>query len=80
MPTNSIATKGVDVPFEFSNSVVQCTKSKKISSTPKPNYTVTEPPSYRIAAQYPQWCSAMDDEFAGLQRQGTWVLVPPSPS
>ena len=22
----------------------------------------------------------MDDEFAALQRQGTWVLVPPSPT
>lgn len=50
---------------------VQCTKSEKINSTPKLDYNVTKPSSYKIAAQYPQWCSAMNDEFATLQRQGT---------
>ena len=44
------------------------------------DYTVTKPPSYKIAAQYRQWCSAMDEEFDALTRQGTWVLVPPSPT
>ena len=51
---------------------VQCsTKSTKVSSIPKLDYTLTEPTSYKIAAQFPQWCSAMDDEFATLKRQGT---------
>ena len=51
---------------------VQCsTKSTKVSSIPKPDYTLTEPTSHKIAAQFPQWCSAMDDEFATLKRQGT---------
>lgn len=50
---------------------VQCPKSKKVSSAPKLDYSIIEPPTYKIAAQYPQWCSAMDDEFAALQRQGT---------
>ena len=61
-------------------STVKATKHSKIKSVSKLDYTITEPPSYRIAAQYPQWCSAMDDEFVALQRQGTWTLVPPSPS
>ena len=61
-------------------STVKVAKSSKIKFASKLDYTITEPPSYRIAAQYPQWCSAMDDEFAALQRQGTWTLVPPSPS
>ena len=61
-------------------STVKVAKSSKIKSASKLDYTITEPPSYRIAAQYPQCCSAMDDEFAALQRQGTWTLVPPSPS
>ena len=52
-------------------SSVQCSKPTKSGSSPKPDYTTTEPPTYKIAAQYPQWCSAMDDEFATLQRQGT---------
>ena len=59
---------------------MQCAPSKKVPSPPKPDYTLTEPPSYRIAAQHPQWCSAMAAKFDALQRQGTWVLVPPSPS
>ena len=61
-------------------STIKTAKSSKIKSVSKLDYTITEPPSYRIAAQYPQWCSTMDDEFATLQRQGTWTLVPPSPS
>ena len=61
-------------------SSMQCLKSTKSGSSPKPDYTTTEPPTYKIAAQYPQWCSAMANEFAALQRQGTWVLVPSSPS
>ena len=43
------------------------------------DYIYTEPPSYKIASQYPQWTKAMDDEFSALQKQQTWSLVPPSP-
>jgi hypothetical protein len=43
------------------------------------DYTTTEPPSYKIAAQHPQWCTAMQEEFAALQQQGTWSLVLPPP-
>ena len=48
------------------------------SKVVKPNYTLTEPPSFKVVVQYPQWCKAMDEEFAALQRQGTWSLVPHS--
>lgn len=44
------------------------------------DYTLTEPPIYKVPAQFPQWCFAMDEEYEALQRQGTWTLVPPSPS
>ena len=44
------------------------------------DYTLIEPPSFKIVAQYPQWCLAMDEEFDALRRQGTWSLVPISPS
>ena len=65
----------------FSQPKVQCsTKSHKVSPTPKLDYTLIEPPTYKIASQFTQWCSAMDDEFAALKRQGTWVLIPPSPT
>ena len=47
---------------------VQCPKSKNVSFAPKLDYSIIEPLTYKIAAQYPQWCSAMDDEFVGLQR------------
>ena len=54
--------------------------SKSSSKALKPDYTLTEPPSYKVAVQFPQWCAAMDEEFAALQRQRTWSLVPHSRS
>ena len=60
-----------------SPSVVNSTKLAKPTSISKPDYTLTEPPSFKIVAQFPQWCKAMDKEFVALQRQGTWSLVPP---
>ena len=44
------------------------------------DYTFTEPSSYKVASQYPQWTKAMDEEFSALQRQNTWSLVPATPS
>jgi len=78
--TNSIPLALPVAPHASNASTVQYTKSTKVSSIPKPDYTLTEPPSYKIVAQYPQWCSTIDDEFSALQRQCTWVLVPPSPT
>ena len=49
-------------------STKQCSQSTRSGSSPKPDYTTTEPSTYKIAAQPPQWCSAMDDEFHALQR------------
>ena len=42
-------------PHAFlSKPTVQChTKSTKVNSIPKPDYTFTEPPSYKVAAQFP---------------------------
>lgn len=54
------------------NSTVKPCKQGKVGSAPKPDYALTEPPSYKIAAQYPQWCSAMDGKFVALKRHGTW--------
>ena len=47
---------------------VQCAPSKKVPSPPKLDYTLTEPPSYKIAAQHPQWCSARVVEFDAIHR------------
>ena len=76
-PKALVAKASSDEP----QSVVRSAKlSKSSSKGSKPDYTLTEPPSYNVAVQYPQWCVAMVEEFATLQRQGTWSLVPPSPS
>ena len=32
------------------------------------DYTYIEPPSYKIASQYPKWCEPMDAEFQALQK------------
>ena len=44
------------------------------------DYTLTKPLSYKATAQHPQWCTAMQDEFDALQKQGTWSLVTPLPN
>ncbi len=41
------------------------------------DYTLTEPPTFKIETQISQWCQAMQDEYDALIRQGTWSLVPP---
>jgi hypothetical protein len=43
------------------------------------DYTLTEPPTFKIATQISHWCQAMQAEYDALIRQGTWSLVPPPP-
>ncbi|KAJ9554160.1 hypothetical protein OSB04_018205 [Centaurea solstitialis] len=40
----------------------------------------TEPATFTIANRYPQWRSAMADEYSALMRNGTWTLVPRVPN
>lgn len=40
----------------------------------------TEPTSYTIASKHPEWRKAMTTEFDALLRNGTWTLVPPTPT
>uniref|UniRef100_A0A2N9GVX2 Integrase catalytic domain-containing protein n=1 Tax=Fagus sylvatica TaxID=28930 RepID=A0A2N9GVX2_FAGSY len=44
------------------------------------DYALTEPTSYTVASKHSSWCTAMDEEFQALQKQGTWSLVPLPPS
>ena len=45
------------------------TKPKsKFYYKPVLDYTYTEPPSYKIVAQYPKWCEAVDAKFKALQK------------
>ena len=67
--------KGISKP----KAMLAKTTSSSTKAT-KPDYTITEPPSFKIAIQYQQWCKAMDEKFAALQRQGTWSLMPHSPT
>ena len=52
----------------------------KLGYVAQVDYTLTEPSSYKVTAQHPQWCTAMQDEFDALQKQGTWSLVIPPPN
>jgi hypothetical protein len=53
-------------------------KKKCFATSTTIDYLQTEPPTYTIASKFPQWREAMASEFAALQRQHTWQLVPPS--
>uniref|UniRef100_A0A2N9GV31 Reverse transcriptase Ty1/copia-type domain-containing protein n=1 Tax=Fagus sylvatica TaxID=28930 RepID=A0A2N9GV31_FAGSY len=48
----------------------------KVTFAAQVDYTNTEPTSYTQASKHSQWCTAMDEEFHALQKQGTWSLVP----
>ena len=88
LPSNSNPSINPTDPPPTLNSHPMITRSKHgiykpkafITKTAPLDHTLTEPPTYKVASQYPQWCSAKDEEFDALQRQGTWILVPPSPS
>uniref|UniRef100_A0A2N9E5R8 Integrase catalytic domain-containing protein n=1 Tax=Fagus sylvatica TaxID=28930 RepID=A0A2N9E5R8_FAGSY len=54
-------------------------KKQVLLTATAPDYLTTEPPSFAVARHIPQWHDAMASEFAALQRQSTWSLVPPSP-
>jgi hypothetical protein len=54
---------------------------KKVAFTfTKPDYLDVEPPSFTIAKALPPWIDAMKEEFSALHQQGTWSLVPATPS
>uniref|UniRef100_A0A2N9IH28 Reverse transcriptase Ty1/copia-type domain-containing protein n=1 Tax=Fagus sylvatica TaxID=28930 RepID=A0A2N9IH28_FAGSY len=82
---NEPSTITSDTSLPISQHPMQ-SKSKKGIYKPKLgyaaqiDYTLTEPSSYKAAAQHPQWCTAMQDEFDALQKQGTWSLVTPLPN
>ena len=88
LPSNSNPLINPTGPPPTLNSHPMITRSKHgiykpkafVTKTAPLDRTLTEPPTYKVAAQYPQWCSAKDEKFDALQRQGTWILVPPSPS
>lgn len=88
LPSNSNPSINPTDPPPTLNSHPMITRSKHeiykpkafVTKTAPLDHTLTEPPTYKVASQYPQWCSAKDEEFDALQRQGTWILVPPSPS
>uniref|UniRef100_A0A2N9GHZ2 Integrase catalytic domain-containing protein n=1 Tax=Fagus sylvatica TaxID=28930 RepID=A0A2N9GHZ2_FAGSY len=48
----------------------------KVTYAAQVDYTTTEPASYTPASKHTHWCTAMDEEFQALQKQGTWSLVP----
>uniref|UniRef100_A0A2N9HHW9 Integrase catalytic domain-containing protein n=1 Tax=Fagus sylvatica TaxID=28930 RepID=A0A2N9HHW9_FAGSY len=83
LPTASLTPTSV-APNTTSQHPMQ-TRSKsgihkpKLGYTAQIDYTITEPPSFKIAAQHPHWCTAMQEEFDALKKQGTWSLVLPPP-
>ncbi|CAH9086511.1 unnamed protein product [Cuscuta europaea] len=56
-----------------------------VKPNPKYNFHTTTssipvaPTSYKQASSHPEWRQAMMDEYAALEKNNTWSLVPPSP-
>lgn len=83
LPEVSSTVNSMPPSFPITNHHPMQTMSKSGITKPKSkfcykfvmDYTYTEPPTYKIASQYPKWCEPMDAEFQALQRQNTWSLV-----
>jgi transposase InsO family protein len=86
----SVSVPSVSAPLHSSshpspslNTHPMATRSKhgifkpKVFHTSTTDFSETEPPTYKLASQYPKWCTVMDEEYSALQRQHTWSLVPP---
>uniref|UniRef100_A0A2N9H8F5 Integrase catalytic domain-containing protein n=1 Tax=Fagus sylvatica TaxID=28930 RepID=A0A2N9H8F5_FAGSY len=71
------------IPSSSTNTHPMHTRSKNGIFKPKTfhtsitDYTQIEPSTYLTASKFPQWCTAMHEEYSALQRQHTWTLVPP---
>jgi hypothetical protein len=71
------------IPSSSTNTHPMHTRSKNGIFKPKTfhtsitDYTQTKPSTYLTVSKFPQWCTAMHEEYSALQRQHTWTLVPP---
>ena len=75
VPPISSSSDPITLPIVSVNTHSMQTRSKSGISKLKLYYKVsldynfTEPPTYKIASFYPNWCKAMDAEFDALQKQ-----------
>ena len=74
IPSTSLPSYIEPSPPTTTNSHPMMTKSKHcifkpkafVTKAPHLDYILTEPSTYKVAAQYPQWCFAMDENFEAL--------------
>uniref|UniRef100_A0A2N9GA49 Apple domain-containing protein n=1 Tax=Fagus sylvatica TaxID=28930 RepID=A0A2N9GA49_FAGSY len=82
-PSSAAPAQPSPLPAPVQNTHLMLTRSKLGIFKPKTcykaqlDYTLIEPPSFKLAQPISQWCQAMQDEYDALIRQGTWSLVPP---
>ena len=71
-PNTSSSSDPLTLPIVLVNLHSMQTRSKSGISKPKLcykatlDYNFTEPPTYKIASSYPNWCKAMDAEFDAM--------------
>lgn len=84
-PTHSASPPGVSLPSSFPAPPIppMVTRSQSGIFKPKKPFTLLvknsstiEPTSFKEAMQYPEWQTAMSEEYSALVQQGTWSLVP----
>ncbi|KAI0519586.1 hypothetical protein KFK09_007037 [Dendrobium nobile] len=83
-PNDSSALPSTQPPIPSKHPMVTRFKSGNLKPTKildlQHSVTPLTPTNYTQAAQFPIWRQAMSVEFDALQKQGTWILVPPSPT
>lgn len=80
--THSASPPGASLPSSFPAPPMVTRSQSGIFKPKKPftllvqNSPTTEPNSFKEAMQYPEWQTAMSEEYSALVQQGTWSLVP----
>uniref|UniRef100_A0A2N9FV07 Reverse transcriptase Ty1/copia-type domain-containing protein n=1 Tax=Fagus sylvatica TaxID=28930 RepID=A0A2N9FV07_FAGSY len=73
------ALHNISKPKSFTDGTIKW-PSRHALHVMTPSPSMEEPISFTLASKQPEWRHAMNEEFDALLQNGTWDLVPPSPT
>jgi hypothetical protein len=78
-PMQTRALHNISKPKSFTDGTIKWPSRHALHAmTPSPS--MEEPTSFTLASKQPEWRRAMNEEFDALLQNGTWDLVPSSPT